>query len=143
MEIKLTRLNDAFAFQAENEEGQSIHIDSNPAIGGKGLGMRPMEILASSLASCASIDVLLILKKKRVKLESYEVNVSASRKFSVPAVFESIHLTFRIGENDSRKAVEKAAKLSVEKYCSVAAMLIADCQITYEVLASVPSLILK
>lgn len=133
MEIKLTRLNEFLALQATNEEGHSIVIDANPAVGGKGLGMRPMEILASSLASCASIDLLLILKKKRIQLAFYEVSIHAERKFTVPAVFESIHLVFQIKEEKHQLAVEQAARLSVEKYCSVAGSLNPECKITFEV----------
>lgn len=133
MKIKLTRSNEALAFTASNEEGQQISIDANRAVGGQGLGMRPMEILASSLASCASIDILLILKKKRIKLAHYEVVAEAVRTFNVPAVFESVHLVFTIGEDDPLAEVEKAVKLSIDKYCSVAAMLRHDCQITYEI----------
>lgn len=133
MNLKLTRLNQFLAFTASNEEGQTFQVDANPAVGGKGLGMRPMEILASSLASCASIDILLILKKKRVIPQLFEVHISGKRAFTLPAVFESIHLTFQIGENDPLEMVEKAAKLSIEKYCSVAATLHPECKLTFEV----------
>lgn len=133
MKLKLTRLNDQLAFQAANEDGQQIRIDASAAAGGQGLGMRPMEILASSLASCASIDVLLILKKKRIALEAYEVHVSAVRKEAVPAVFETIHLEFVVAGTDPLEEVGKAVKLSVEKYCSVAGSLHPEIKITYEV----------
>ena len=133
MEIKLTRLNDFLAFRSTNEEGQSIRIDASSAVGGKGLGMRPMEILASSLASCASIDILLILKKKRIVLKQYEIRILAERQFSVPAAFQSIHLVINIGKDDPMETVEKAARLSLEKYCSVAATVHPDCQLTFEV----------
>lgn len=133
MKIVLKRLNDKLAFQASNEDGILANFDANPAIGGEGLGMRPMEMLAASLASCASIDVLLILKKKRIELSFYELEILAERKDAVPAPFESIHLNFVIGKNDPKEQVEKAVALSVEKYCSVSASLSEDIKVTYEV----------
>ena len=133
MEITLKRLNGKLAFGASNEEGRSISIDANPAIGGEGLGMRPMELLASALASCAGIDVLLILHKKRITPQHFEVKVQAKRKETVPASFETIHLLFEIGEKDPLEQIAKAVQLSVEKYCSVAASLSSEITLTYKV----------
>ena len=70
MALTLKRINDQVAFEATNDEGQKISFDANPAAGGQGLGIRPMEALASSVAACASIDILLILKKKRIELSN-------------------------------------------------------------------------
>lgn len=133
MQIQLKRLNDKLAFEALNYEEKGVKIDANPAIGGEGLGMRPMELLVSALAACAGIDVLLILKKKRIVLKHFEVNIEAKRRETVPASFESIHLVFEIGAGDPREQVEKAIQLSVEKYCSVAASLSKEIEITYQV----------
>jgi putative redox protein len=133
MKIHLHRINDALAFEASNSEGQKTTVDASEKVGGAGLGLRPMELVASALASCASIDVLLILKKKRIALQNYEIEVDAVRKDGVPAPFESIHLQFRIDPADPLETVEKAVALSIEKYCSVAAVLSPACTITYEV----------
>ncbi|MGV3631853.1 MAG: OsmC family protein [Bacteroidota bacterium] len=133
MEIRIKRLNSKLAFEALNEEGKRVTIDAAPAIGGEGLGMRPMELLASSLAACASIDVLLILKKKRIEPQHFEVKVQARRKETVPASFETIHLIFEIGAGDPQEQIEKAVQLSIEKYCSVAASLSQEIELTYQV----------
>ena len=131
MKITLNRLNEKLAFQASNEEGITANFDANPAIGGEGLGLRPMEMLIASMASCASIDVLLILKKKRIELSHYHVDVEATRLDSVPAAFQSINLIFQIGKNDPIEQVEKAVQLSVEKYCSVSASLSKEITISF------------
>lgn len=133
MKVNLKRLNDKLAFQASNEDGLVSNLDANPSIGGENLGMRPMEMLLASIASCSSIDVLLIMKKKRVELSYYEVEIEAKRKNAVPSPFESIHLIFKIGKNDPKDQVEKAVKLGVEKYCSVSASLSKEIKITYEI----------
>jgi putative redox protein len=132
MKISLSRINEALAFEAKNEEGQSIKIDASPSVGGEGLGMRPMEILASALASCASIDVLLILKKKRIQVNHYQVFIEAKRKDAVPAPFETINLIFEVDENCPLTALEQAVALSVEKYCSVSASLSKEVEISFE-----------
>ncbi len=134
MALKLTRLNDKMAFEATSDDGAKIQFDCNPAIGGEGLGIRPMDGLASSVAACASIDILLILKKKRIELTKYEVQIQTERKDATPAPFSSIQLTFIIGENDPIDQVEKAVSLGVEKYCSVSASLDSAIQITHKVI---------
>lgn len=132
MEIKLERLNDKIAFSATNEAGIKVNIDGNPEIGGENLGLRPMEMLVASLASCASIDILLILKKKKINLSAYSVKIEAIRKETIPKDFEKIHLIFEIGENDPISQVEKVVVLGLEKYCSVYASLNNEIKISYE-----------
>jgi len=133
MALTLKRLNNQVAFEATNSDGQTIRFDANYAAGGQGLGIRPMEALASSVAACASIDILLILKKKRIELSNYEVQIDTERKDSTPAPFSLIQLTFIIGKNDPIEQVQKAVQLGVEKYCSVSASLDPSIQITHKV----------
>lgn len=133
MKVKVKRINDAFGMEVQNAEGQSVRIDANPSIGGEGMGMRPMELLLSSMATCASIDVLLIIKKKRIQLKKYEIEVLGQRAEGVPSPFESIHLRIHIDEEDPKDVVEKAMEMSLEKYCSVSASLDSSIGITYEV----------
>ncbi|MNJ86018.1 hypothetical protein D3C87_35000 [compost metagenome] len=131
LELKLTE--SPFVLEATNESGVSIKMDAAEHIGGKNKGMRPMEVLASSLAGCMSVDVLLILQKQRQEVSFYEVNIEAKRKDAVPAAFETIHLVFAFNrEVDLEKALA-AVKLSHEKYCSVSASLHPGISITTEV----------
>jgi putative redox protein len=133
MALVLKRLNDKVAFEVTNTTGQSIRFDANPEAGGEGLGIRPMEGLASSVAACASIDILLILKKKRIELSNYEVDIQTERKDATPAPFTKIHLVFTIGKEDPIEQVQKAVALGVEKYCSVSESLDPNIIITHEV----------
>jgi putative redox protein len=83
-----------------------------------------MENVLASLASCSSIHVLLILKKKRQKVTSYSVEATAERREEPPRAFTKIHLKYIVkGKNITPEAVESAIKLSEEKYCSVGGML--------------------
>ena len=111
-------------FVAESGSGHAVVIDGAPEGGGRNMGMRPMELVALGVASCSSYDVVTILRKARQKISRCEARISAERADSVPAVFESIHLHFRIaGENLSEAQVARAIELSAEKYCSASIML--------------------
>ena len=133
MKITLKRLNEAVHFEAANEEGQSVQMDGGPDIGGEGLGMRPMQLVLAALASCSSIDVVVLLKKMRQPLKDLQVEVDGQRAVEeVPAVFRKIHMKFLLGGALDEEKVKKAISMSVEKYCSVAKMLEKTAEITWE-----------
>ena len=133
MKLSLKREKGKFGMKVLNQEGQSISFDANPGIGGEGFGVRPMEAVASSLAACASIDVLLILEKQKVVVENYGVEIKASRVESVPALFTNIDLEFSFTCNASEDKLKRAVDLSMEKYCSVSKILEPTCRIEYSV----------
>ena len=111
-------------FVAESGTGHAIVLDGAAESGGKNLGMRPMELMALGVGSCSSYDVVTILKKARQKITSCEAEISSKRVDSIPAVFESIHLHFKVaGSELSEKQVERAIELSADKYCSASIML--------------------
>lgn len=123
MQAKVKWVNDVM-FVAESGSGHAIVLDGAIENGGGNKGMRPLELMALSVGSCSSYDVVTILKKARQKVASCEVEVTAKRADAVPAVFESIHLHFQVsGENLKRDHVERAVILSAEKYCSASIML--------------------
>jgi putative redox protein len=133
MHITLQRLNDAVHFEAKNSDGNTIHMDGSPEIGGEGLGVRPMQALLMSLAGCSSMDVVSLLKKMRQPLEDMRVEVHGQRVDAVPAVFEKIHMQFILKGEIEEERARKAIGLSVEKYCSVAKMLDKTAEITWGV----------
>ena len=111
-------------FVAESGTGHAIVLDGAAESGGKNLGMQPMELMALGVGSCSSYDVVTILKKARQKITSCEAEISSKRVDSTPAVFESIHLHFKVaGSELSEKQVERAIELSADKYCSASIML--------------------
>tara|TARA_R110001592_G_scaffold194698_2_gene442293 strand:- start:8486 stop:8896 length:411 start_codon:yes stop_codon:yes gene_type:complete len=130
MKVNLKRINQAFHYEAENEDKIIVNIDANSAIGGEGKGARPMELVLMGLGGCASIDLGLILKKQRQVLEDYQVEVSATRDETTAKAFESINLHFNLTGNLSAQKVEKAIELALTKYCSVALSLSKDIELT-------------
>jgi putative redox protein len=133
MKLALKLVESPFVLEVKNESGISLKMDATEKIGGKNKGMRPMEVLASSLAGCMSIDVLLILQKQRQEVTYYEVSIDANRKDAVPASFENIRLVFSFNQEVDLEKAAAAVKLSHEKYCSVSASLNPEINIQTEV----------
>jgi len=104
----------------------------------EGVGMKPSELMLVALASCTAVDVVEILNKKRLGLESLEISAEAQQEKDPPWTFRKIHLTYRLkGEKLTEKDVAQAIELSEEKYCSVAATLrgVAEITTSFEILA--------
>lgn len=91
----------------------------------------PMELTLLALGACTATDVVIILEKKRQKLESLEVICSGERAPEPPKVWTKLELLFRLRGKLEEKAVNDAIKLSEEKYCSVSAMLKKTAQISW------------
>lgn len=132
MQIKVRRLNNATHLEATNEEGGTLQMDGSPTIGGQNLGMRPMQVLLSSLAGCSAMDIISILKKQRQPLEDIQFTLDGIRdEEAVPSLFKDIHITYQLyGDLDEEK-VKRAIELSLEQYCSVAKTLEKTAKITY------------
>jgi len=93
----------------------------------------PMELVLLALCGCTASDVVGILRKKREPFTGLEVRAEAERADGYPAVYTSIHLTYLVRGQVSKKAVEDAVRLSKEKYCSVSAMLEKTAKTTYTI----------
>ena len=119
-------------FMGESESGHAVILDGSPEIGGRNLGMRPMEMLLIGMGSCSSIDVVTILKKARQDISNCVAEISAERAEDIPKVFTKIHVHFVVtGRSLNESQVERAVKLSAEKYCSASIMLGKAAEITH------------
>lgn len=132
MKISMRRLGGA-QFEARSPQGQRCLVDGPPDVGGRGEGMRPMEMVLVGLAGCSAVDVLHILQKGRHQIGDLDIDVEAERADAVPAVFTRIHLRFVASGDFDLAKLQRAADLSMEKYCSVATMLAPTVEITHEV----------
>ena len=133
MKLELNRREKPYVFELENENGTICKIDSSKDIGGKERGLTPMELLAGALASCISIDILMILNKQNIEPDNYSVSVDAKKKNSVPSPFEKIHLVFTMNKEIDLNKVQRAIELSIDKYCSVKESLNPEIIITSEI----------
>ena len=126
---------DNVQFVAETGSGHAVVIDGAPEYGGRNAGVRPMELVLAGAASCTAFDVVLMLKKSRQNFTSLNVDADAVRAETDPKVFTAIKLTFKLsGKGLDPAAVERAVKLSKEKYCSATAMLGKTAEITTEII---------
>jgi len=125
-------LNQNVNFSATSGTGHTIQLDGPAEFGGENLGPRPMETLLMGMGGCASFDVVHILRKRRLNVDSCVAEITAERADTEPKVFIAIHLHFKVsGEELSEKAVAKAVELSAEKYCSASIMLGKTAEITH------------
>jgi len=120
------------AFEGRSPGGHTIMMDGPPEAGGRNLGPRPMETLLLGMGACSSYDVVTILRKGRQELSDCAVSIRAQRAETDPKVFTEIHLHFDlVGRGLSASHVERAIKLSAEKYCSASIMLGKTARITH------------
>ena len=124
---------DHMSFVGESGSGHSVVMDGAPEVGGRNLGIRPMEMLLLGLGGCASFDVVLILQKSKQAVTDCEVLIDAARAEKDPKVFTKIHLHFIVkGHNLAPDKVERAINLSAEKYCSASIMLGKTAEISHD-----------
>ena len=122
------------SFVAESGSGHAVVVDGAPEAGGRNLGMRPMEMVLAGAAACSAFDVVWILKKARQPVTGCVVEAHADRAAVDPKVFTRILLRDRIaGPGLDRHQVERAVKLSKEKYCSATLMLARTAEIEVEI----------
>lgn len=99
----------------------------------EGIGMKPSELLLVGLSSCTAVDVVDILKKKRLELTKLEIQASGEQEVDPPWTFRKIHLKYILsGKGLTGKDVEQTIQLSQDKYCSVAATVRGKAEITWE-----------
>lgn len=123
MECKV-RWHDGMSFIAETGSGHLVAMDGAPEAGGRNLAPRPMEMVLAGTGACTAFDVVLILKRSRQDVTDCEARLTADRAETDPKVFTKIRFHFVVtGRGLKPEAVERAIRLSAEKYCSASIML--------------------
>ena len=123
-------------FVAETGSGHVLAMDgapdaAQPALGGQNLAPRPMETLLAGTGGCTAYDVVLILRRGRHDVRGCSVKLSAERASTDPKVFTRIHMHYIVtGRGLNPTQVERAIKLSKEKYCSATIMLARTAEVT-------------
>lgn len=118
------KLETGMRFDVETGSGHHILLDAAEHNGGQNAGPQPMEMLLVSLASCAAMDIISILRKKRQDITAYEVRVWGGRTEEYPRVFVEITVEHIFsGHNIQPEAVKRAIELTEERYCGASAML--------------------
>ena len=135
MECKVSWLGaGGMAFSAETGSGHLVNMDGAPEAGGKNLAPRPMELMLAGAGGCSAFDVVLILQRSRQSVSACDVTLQAERATEDPKVFTKINLHFTVkGKDLDRSKVERAVKLSHDKYCSATTMLAKTAELTYSI----------
>jgi len=127
------KLADGMTFVAESGSGHAVVVDAAPDIGGKDLGPRPMELVLMGAGACTAIDVMHILRKSRQAVTDCVVELEAERAAEEPKVFTRIRMRYVVtGKALAAAQVERAIKLSKEKYCSATIMLAKTAEIDFD-----------
>ena len=126
-------LQEGSTFEGVAGSGHRVTMDVAPEVGGRNLGLRPMEMVLLGLGGCTAIDVLHMLRKGRQPITDMRVELDAERADDAPKVFTRIHLHFVLtGAGLDPHKIERAIKLSATKYCSASMMLNKTVEMTHD-----------
>lgn len=115
---------DGRAFVGESGSGHAVVMDGSPEAGGRNIGVRPMEMLLMGLGGCTAFDIVMILERMREKVTALDIELDAERATEDPKVFTHVKLIYKLRGRGLKPAnVERAVKLSAEKYCSASLMI--------------------
>ena len=121
------------AFETELN-GHKLIIDADEKVGGKDKGPRPKPLMMLSLAGCTGMDVISILKKMRVNVDSFNVKVEGDLTEEHPKHYYKMHLIYEFtGKNLPLDKLKKAVTLSQERYCGVSATYSKAMELTSEI----------
>jgi putative redox protein len=127
------QLVQGMTFAAESGSGHAVVVDAAPDVGGRDLGPRPMELVLMGAGACTAIDVVHILRRARQEVTDCVVELDSERAQEDPKVFTRIRMHYVVtGKGLARSQVERAIKLSKEKYCSATITLAHTAEITYD-----------
>ncbi len=122
MDVKIKQV-EGLTFVGKGNTNHWVAVDGPEKFGGNEAATRPMELLLISLGSCTASDVASILKKKRIEINKFDINIKAEKQKEHPKVFTKIDIEYIFHGDIDEKAVERAIDLSQNKYCPVSAML--------------------
>ena len=115
-------------FVATSPSGHALTMDSDRT---SNTAPSPMELLLMALGACTATDIVIILEKKRQKLDLLEVICSGERAAEPPQVWTKVDILFRLRGKLEESGVKQAIQLSEEKYCSVSATLKKTAELTW------------
>ncbi len=131
MEVVVRKIK-GIAFAGLGESGHWVVMDTDKKYGGYEGATKPMEMVLMGLGGCSGMDILSILKKMHVDVLDFEVRIHAIQANEHPRIFTKIDIKYIFGcDKVDIEKLEKAIRLSHEKYCPVMAMFKEDVQINY------------
>ncbi|SDK15009.1 putative redox protein [Catalinimonas alkaloidigena] len=121
------------AFEAQ-VAGHTIMMDARPEVGGEDRGTSPKRLLLTGLAGCTGIDIGMLIKKMRLEVEGFTIDVGGDLTQEDPKVYHQVNVIYTFkGKDLDHPKLERAVQLSWDKYCGVAAMLKKATDLSYEI----------
>lgn len=109
--------------ESNNPSGHKLFIDASPEDGGNGEGYRPKALMLSSLAGCSGLDVTSLIKKMKLEVDDFTIEIDAELTEEHPKIYHKVSVEYHFfGKNLDEAKLKKAVDLSVEKYCGVMEM---------------------
>jgi putative redox protein len=129
----ITRMIEDELYESSSSENKRVMIDMRESA--LKMSQSPVELLLSSLAACAAVDIVVMLKKRRKTIQSFTIETDGTRRTEPPRSFTAIHCHYIIVSPDvTEDELNKTAKLSLEKYCSVADSLKATIKFSVQII---------
>lgn len=121
--IVTTIWNKNMQFETDNPSGNKVLIDTSEDNGGNNSGLAPKAMMLSSLAGCSGLDVVSLLKKMRINVDDFKMDVTGELTEEHPKYYHTVKVDYHFtGANLDEEKITKAVNLSVEKYCGVMEM---------------------
>lgn len=115
-------------------DGHKLTIDLSKEADGDNAGPRPKKLVLAAATGCTGLDVVEILKKMRIEVKNFAIDVEAELTTEYPITYTSMNVVYEFeGENLPKEKLERACKLSFDSYCGVMALLKKAIPVTYEV----------
>lgn len=115
-------------------DGHKLVMDALPESGGEDKGFRPKKLMMAALAGCTGMDVVSLLKKMRVNVEAFSVEIEGSLTEEHPKHYDKMHIIYKFkGGNLDLEKITKAIEMSQDKYCGVSASYKKAMEVTYEI----------
>ncbi|MEW9051189.1 MAG: OsmC family protein [Neobacillus sp.] len=132
MELSV-KWNGDMAFSGVAPSGHEIKMDAAAEVGGQNTGPRPTELLLNAVAGCTGIDIISILKKMRLDVTGFQMDVKGDRADDHPKKFTHIHVHYALEGDLPEEKVVRAIRLSKDTYCSVSHSLSAELTVSYSI----------
>jgi len=132
VKVSTTWLGD-MRFESTNPSGHNLFIDAGEENGGKGEGYRPKALMLSGLAGCSGLDVAALIKKMKLKVDTFKIDTEANLTDEHPKFYDKVAMHFHFyGDDLNEKKLQRAVDLSIEKYCGVMEMFRQFSELTIE-----------
>ena len=110
-------------FESTNSSEHNLLLEASEENGGTGDGYRPKALMLSGLAGCSGLDVASLIKKMKLEVENFKIEIEANLTEVHPKYYDKVAMNFHFqGHNLDEKKLQKAVNLSIEKYCGVMEM---------------------